>query len=331
MMKSSPKHIFIVLFCLIAGSGFAQDVHLTQYYTTPTLINPGATGVFDGIFRFAMNYRNQWTTVNSNYQTTAIDFEHSFFKKRKASNFLGVGLNIVSDKAGIGALKRLAFNLNTAYHLQINDHTLGAGIHAGFMQRSVDQSALTWDSQYDQGIGEYNPNLSSQEKFVNSVGYLDFGAGLHWKYTMSKSANISAGGGIFHISQPNGNFDLSDSRSTLPMKFTSHGAGQFVSAGDLAYFPHFMVAFQGPSKEITLGTNVRYMLNESSKYTGIVKGNAVYFGADYRFGDAFILLIGVELSDWEVGISYDMNTSGFSVATGGVGGFEISLVWVKSN
>jgi len=116
------------------------------------------------------------------------------------------------------------------------------------------------------------------------------------------------------------------------MKIIAHGLGRFTRKGtDLAYYPNFMVAFQGPAKEITAGMSMRYMLKESSKYTGFVKGNAIFFGANYRLGDAAIILLGLELSDWHLGMSYDVNVSGFSKATGSVGGIELSLVWVKSD
>ena len=321
------------LLCLLIGSSnlFAQDVHFSQYYASPSLMNPGATGLFDGSSRFVLNYRNQWTTVNSNYQTTAAAFETGLMKDKSGGNFLGVGANVFSDKAGIGALKRLAFNLQGAYHLQVNDENdIGVGLQVGYAQRSIDQGALTWSNQYNGS--SYDATMDSKESFQANVNYIDVSAGFHWSYDISNTAGVNAGVGAFHLNQPAEDILNQASSQKLPMKIVAHGMGRFTSRGsDLAYYPNFMVEFQGPAKEIVAGMTMRYMLKESSKYTGFVKGNAVFFGANYRLGDAAIILLGLELSDWHLGISYDVNVSGFDKATGGVGGIELSLAWLKSD
>ena len=326
------RYFWYVLLFGCSYNGYAQDVHFSQYYASPSLMNPGATGVFDGTARFTLNYRNQWTTVNSNYQTTATAFETALMKKKSGGgNFLGVGLNVFSDKAGIGALKRLALNLGGAYHLQVNDeNNIGVGLQLGYAQRSIDQGALTWDNQYNGS--SFDASIDPKENLQSNVSYIDVGAGVHWSYAISNTADVNAGVGAFHLSQPPEEFLEAGTGQKLPMKIIAHGLGRFTTRGsDLAYYPNFMVAFQGSSKEIIAGMSVRYMMKESSKYTGFVKGNAVYFGANYRLGDAAIVLVGLEISDWKLGVSYDANISGFSKATGGVGGFELTLVWVKSD
>jgi len=331
-MRVATVNYLGILLCLsMCFKSYAQDARFSQFLASPSLINPGATGKFDGSSRLVLNYRNQWTTINSNYQTTAAAFETALMKSKGRGNFLGVGLNLISDKAGISALKRLAFNLSTAYHLQINDdHNIGLGLQAGFAQRSIDQSALTWDNQYD-GT-QYVASLDPKENFESKSNYIDIGAGFHWSYAISNTADVKAGVSAVHLSQPSQALLGAGNDQNLPMKIVAHGLGRFTSRGsDLAYYPNFLVAIQGPAKEIVAGMSMRYMLKESSKYTGFVKGNAVYFGANYRLGDAAIVLLGLEISDWKIGISYDVNISGFSKATGGVGGIELSLVWLKAD
>ena len=331
MIQYKLRYTLLLFGICFIGTSSAQDVHFSQFYASPSLMNPGATGIFDGSSRFALNYRNQWTTLNSNYQTTAASFETALMKKKSGGNFLGIGVNVISDKSGIGAMKRLSFGLNVAYHLQVNDeNNIGFGIQGGFAQRSIDQGALTWDNQYD-GT-QYVASMDPKENFQENVSYIDIGAGFHWSYEISNTADVTAGVGVFHLTQPSAELvGITDDKG-LPMKIIAHGLGRFTSRGsDLAYYPNFMVGIQGPSKEIVAGLTMRYMLKESSKYTGFVKGNAVFFGANYRLGDAAIILLGVELSDWHLGMSYDVNVSGFNKATGGVGGMELTLVWVKSD
>ena len=179
---------------------------------------------------------------------------------------------------------------------------------------------------------QYVASMDPKESFQDNVSYIDIGAGLHWSYEISRTADVNAGVGAFHLSNPTERILEQGEGEQLPMKIVAHGMGRFARKGsDLAYYPNFMVSVQGPAKEITAGMSMRYMLKESSKYTGFVKGNAIFFGANYRLGDAAIILLGLELSDWHLGMSYDINISGFNKATGGVGGIELSLVWVKSD
>jgi len=99
----------------------------------------------------------------------------------------------------------------------------------------------------------------------------------------------------------------------------------------LAYYPNFLVALQGPNREINAGIMLRYMMKESSKYTSFVRGNSFHFGANYRLGDAVIVIAALEFADWKIGLSYDINISKFSTATSTVGAFEITLVYMKAD
>ena len=315
---------------LAINNVLAQDIHFSQFYTSPMLLNPGATGTFDGSARAGINYRNQWTTLGSNYQTYTATYEMTLMKKKSGGNFMGVGINMFSDKAGTGALTRTCFNLSGAYHLQVNDeNNIALGLQGGYGQRAIDQAQLTWDSQYDGS--QYNAALPSNETFSDKVSYIDVSAGFLWSYTISNTADVNAGIGAFHLSQPSQTL-IASSDDILPMKIAAHGQGRFTKRNsDLAYYPNFMISLQGPNKEINGGLLMRYMLKESSKYTGFVKGNAVYFGANYRLGDAAIILLGLEISDFKLGLSYDLNISNFNKATAGVGGFEISMIYIKSD
>ena len=51
----------------------------------------------------------------------------------------------------------------------------------------------------------------------------------------------------------------------------------------------------------------------------------VFFGAYYRHQDAVIPVVAMDYRSFRVGLSYDVNISSLSEASGGKGGFEISL------
>ena len=72
---------------------------------------------------------------------------------------------------------------------------------------------------------------------------------------------------------------------------------------------------------------MRTKLKNESRYTGIFKESAISFGLFYRLGDAFIPKFGLEIFNFNFGLSYDITTSGL----GGSGGYEISLQYIIPN
>ena len=47
----------------------AQDPNFSQFFASPLTLNPALTGKFDGTFRVAGNFRNQWPTINNAFVT----------------------------------------------------------------------------------------------------------------------------------------------------------------------------------------------------------------------------------------------------------------------
>src|SRR6476659_10443751 len=84
----------------------AQDPNFSQFFVSPLTLNPALTGKFDGVFRVAGNYRNQWPTINNAFTTYTISVDGSILKNRIAENDqLGVGVMAFSDKSGNGVLQ----------------------------------------------------------------------------------------------------------------------------------------------------------------------------------------------------------------------------------
>ena len=136
--------------------------------------------------------------------------------------------------------------------------------------------------------------------------------------------DITLGAALFHVNQPGYSFLGTDEK--LYSRFVLHGTGMIgIKNTSLAISPGFMFEKQGPNSEMLLGTMLRYMLKEDSKYTGYVKGAAVSLGGYYRNRDAFVAAGLFEFSAYAIGLSYDINTSKLRTATSGRGGVEIVL------
>ncbi len=335
-MKRLISYIFLSIF---AVSVFGQDIHFSQYNEAPLLMNPALTGFFDGGHRIGLNYKNQWSAIGNGYTTYALGYDANLNKGTGGTGFLALGLAVFNDVAGDLDYGTLTGQVNIAYHLKLNDEQmLSAGLYGGFGQKSIDQTNMQWDNQYD-GVSGHDASIPSIESFAfENYSYVDFGFGLNWSLNHN-STNMSSNDGfktnvgfsVSHVNQPSYDF-LSNSEDRMNMRIQGHGRALIgLSGTNAALVPSVMVQFQGTQKEILPGLSVRYTLREESKYTGFVKDAYLSLGGIYRTSDAIIVQTMLEINDIALGLSYDINVSRLSNATDGKGGFEIALRYIIKN
>lgn len=320
-MFKHQTYLFIILCFLLHYLAHAQDIHFSQFLSSPLTLSPGATGHFNGDYRIAANHRTQWRSVTIPYQTFggSFDMRNSF----KVQN-LGTGIAIYNDKAGDSEFSTLMVNLSGSYTIPISNdslHYLTGGIQAGVSQRSINYNRLYFDNQFN-GI-RYDSNLSTGESFVRE-GYvkLNLNSGLAWTFTPKQRTRVMIGLTVFNLTKPKQTF-YADPTIKLDRRLAIFGSAQIPIAEKMDVLPAIHIMSQGKYKEYIAGSNLRYVLqNEFWKY------RAIYAGAFLRAGDAGYIVVGMEYNDLNVGISYDINTSGLRPASNGRGGLELSLIYV---
>jgi type IX secretion system PorP/SprF family membrane protein len=325
---------------LIASNVSAQDIHFSQFYMNPMQQNPALAGA-DHDLQAVLNYKNQWASVASPYKTIAFSYDMRLTKPGgKKKGFWAAAVNFYSDNSGDANLGTTQVNLTAAYHVLTGQYSqLGAGVMGGYAQHSINYSALQWGNQYD-GVN-YNPALPTGEPAgaSNSVSYIDGAAGVEWTYdNTSGGSNVTdnhdlkaeAGFAMFHINQPNYSF-YGDGEKLL-IRYTFHANGLIsLSSSNLALAPGMIYYKQGGANEFYIGSLVRYMLQQNSKYTGSLKSAAISIGAYYRNQDAIVAAMLIEFANYAAGVSYDFNTSSLVSASNGAGGLELSLRFVLPN
>ena len=325
--------LYIFNFIAILGftsATFAQDIHFSQFYQTPLIINPSLTGVFNGDQRACLNYRNQWNDF-APFTTSSISFDSKIFERKMKNKHLGAGLNINRDFAGDSKLSTTQFQASLASTIEIGKgQNISAGIQGGFTQRAMD-GALKWGSQYD-GYG-FDPTKSGETGYFENYTFGDFSAGISWNFGKSETnvssadyLGASAGVAVLHINAPKQGIDLDKLNQVLVV----HGNAVIGMKGKrIALIPSLLYMQQGPLKEITTGAMVRLTIRKESKYTGFMKAVSAYLGSYYRFGDAVVPSCMFEVANYCLGFSYDANTSKLKEATNGKGAFEISLRFIN--
>jgi len=325
------KKIYIA-FLLSCSALYAQDIHFSQFYESPVLLNPAAAGASHSDFRFVLNYKNQWKSVINPFKTIAVAFDsRAYLNKKKKGNHLGYGFSMYNDKAGMSKVTTNQFNLDLAYHIYFSrSSSLSAGVKAGFFQRSINTTDLKWDKQYDGKA--YDPSRPTGESAVfQSFMKFDLAAGILYNYySRSSGARFEIGGSMAHITKPKISFYSSD--PSLNFKYIAHMHAQ-LKMGDNAFFlPAAMFSLQGKHQEIIFGGNIKFIIGDQTRDKVILNtftliSSAIQFGAYIRSKDAVIFTAAMDYKrNMTFGVSYDVNTSKLNKASKSRGGLELSFI-----
>ncbi len=321
------QKLLIVLVILYGANLLkAQDIHFTQFYNSPLTLNPGLTGIFKGDQRFIGVYRNQWYAANSQFSTFFGSFDTKYYNRKLGKAFLGLGGGLYYDRAGDSKLTNLNVSLNGSYTYAIDrENLITGGLLFGIAQRSFDYEGLLWNEQFD---GEQvDPSIATGEQFDEN-GYLfeDIGLGINYRgQKLGSRSTLDIGAGFYHLTSPNQSFaDRGDSRLNPRMSFYLIQYLQTSPVVDLYW--NGLTQIQDKYLEALAGFGARWHLDQRRG-----KELAVQMGMSYRFneiGDAANLNMEAHYLYWRLGLSYDMNVSGYSEATRRNGGPEVSLRYV---
>lgn len=331
MMNSYFKILFIVFTNLFVFKAVSQDWHFSQFNEAPILINPANTGSYSGDYRANLNYKSQWASIGNPYKSMAASFDLPALRNYNGYKMTGLGLAILSDKAGKSNYGFTQINITASQSVTVNKfQDLSVGLSFGYGQVSANFNGLRWDNQYD-GLN-YDPSLPTGESnFYPKSNYFDISAGFLARFFSRDLKETQIGFSASHLNRP-WQATLSDiNDDVLRMKFILHGKSEIPlqNGKDLSIIPSIYIAKQAVSTEFLAGFNIKSTLGVTSLYTGYNAASYVYIGAYYRFDDALIANVAYEWrSQVKVGLSYDINFSQLTPATSTRGGLEVAISWL---
>lgn len=317
----------ILLALLRPGSSEGQDIHFSQFFETPLLRNPSLAGIFNGDIRVQGVYRSQWGSVTVPYQTGSFNAE---YKKPigQGDDFITTGLQIVYDKAGSTNFTTTNLLPAVNYHKSLGSEKstyLSLGFMGGLVQRRIDRSKMTTNSQYD-GSG-YNPALADGESFINdNFAYLDGSVGMTFNSAMSPDRpqdNYFLGVAFHHFNRPKNSFYHRPEIELSPKWVYSAGVRFGVSETSYLTIQADHTT-QGPSRE-TIG-GAMYSVKIGNDYSN--PDYTMHFGGYLRFQDAFIPVVKLDYNPFSIAFSYDVNVSQLKTASQTRGGMELSVTYV---
>lgn len=181
----------------------AQDLHFSQYFNSPLLVNPANTGFIpDGEYRLGINYRNQWANLGNPYKTFSAFGDAQIFGNRFENGWIGIGGALLRDVAGSGNLTNTRAFGSVAYHQAVGLGSLvSAGFNVGWVNKRVDFTKLTFDNQWNGKF--FDISAPSGEPFVaNQVNYLTLQAGLNYAYYPNENTYLNIGISASNINRP---------------------------------------------------------------------------------------------------------------------------------
>ncbi len=308
----------------------AQDVHFTQFNAAPLTINPAFTGNFDGTFRAAAVYRDQWRSVTVPFKTVSASIDAPLKTDLLGRDgYLAGGLQFYNDRAGDGNLSQNSILGSIAYHKFLgkeNNMAVSVGLQGGYMNKSLDLSQLYFGDEFRNG--SFNPGTSFEYPGLgNNVDYFTVNVGVNYALSFGDRFGISIGGGANNLNEPDESLQSKrNSEVGLGRRYTGQLGAVIYTTDRFSIRPAVLYQTQRTADELVGGAEFMYTLGDTYVRS---YATSVFLGTFYRNNDAALITAGLELKGFRVGVSYDYNTSELNTASNGNGGFEISLRYIK--
>lgn len=325
-MKNILHKLILILFSLsVYHSTFSQDIHFSQFSETPLLRNPALAGIFVGDLRIQGVVRSQWSSVTVPYQTGSINAEYKL-PLGNSNDFISLGGEVLYDKAGTVALTATHILPTVNYHKSLSQEKnmyLSLGFMGGIIQRKLDRSKMTTNSQYNGSA--FDAGLNDGETFTNSgYSYMDgsFGMSFNSQVGANEDDNIFIGAAYHHFNHSTKISFYQDAKiEMIPKWVFSAGVKMGVTDNSFVTF-HADYSKQGTSTETIGGVLYSYKLDDPVDPKYIFSA-----GAFLRWKDAMIPVAKMEFKPFAISLSYDANVSQLKTASNGRGGLEISLCY----
>jgi type IX secretion system PorP/SprF family membrane protein len=300
------KFLSLFVLMMIFISVQSQDIHFSQFWANPLLLNPAFSGN-SGCKLFAgANYRSQGGSISTPYITQSAVVDGRIWPSFTGNSWFGLGATVYSDQAGEVPLKTINPMGYLAYTMSFNEKRTvlaSVGFGVGYVTKRIDlTNAIT-------------PSGSPIEISGTSTNYIDLNAGILTNFIIDRETKVVAGLSLRHINNPVVSF-LENPTYQLDWNWIFHGQVFHPLNEIIDLNPGFMVSVMASTKEIMVGSNLNYRLMDVKLIGGLW----------VRISGDIIPLVGIDYNGLIFMCSYDANISQLNPASNFKGGYEFSLV-----
>ncbi|MEM9261111.1 MAG: PorP/SprF family type IX secretion system membrane protein, partial [Bacteroidota bacterium] len=258
--------------------------------------------------------------------------------KRQYKDAFGVGVAFASDRVSEINYSVNQFMLGGAYHKSLdpkNNQYLSIGFQYGVVQRNVSYDRFTFEDSFD-GTSTFIEGGSLEELPANNYAFGDLQLGLNYAYAPKNRPGVFVGVAMHHVNEPEQSFFAEITRgedievsSTLDRRYSGYLNFTLPLSRDVQLSPRIYAFAQGPHTVTNVGSNIRFLFND-------VSGAALHLGAYARgvgnaetFGlDSAVGMVGIELANFLIGMSYDVGLNSLQTNRRHQGTFELNLAYL---
>lgn len=323
--------IAAVLCLLMMHSVRAQDPNFSQFFVSPLTLNPAMTGKFNGDFRIAGNYRDQWPEISKAFITSTISFDMGIMKNSiSETDTWGVGIMAMTDKTANGVLSSNYISLSTAYHKGLDQdglHQVGIGFQGTYASKRLDGTKLNFLDELDANGGFTGNSEEPIDDQQINVDHFDFNVGALYNGSTDGYNNFYLGVSAYHINRPKESFTGNIFYQLNPRITVNAGGAVPLGDGSKTVYISTLYSSQAGATNIVAGGAMGFLVNGDEE-----NPTNFFAGAWTRFNnvnDAIIPYVGLEFGGFRLGASYDVNISSLKTASQSRGGMEISLIFIR--
>lgn len=307
----------VILLWLCVLYSMAQDIHFSEYYTSPINLNPAQTGMFLGDIRASISYRDQYRAVADPYQTmsVAVDGRKTNVFGRKHSYGLGAIVN--ADVAGDANFGFYEIGVPFAFHFFLSRKArFSTGFLLSFQTYSINENNLRFGDQFS-GMQYHEELPTSESTQLKNPLTFSIAPGVNFRYYVTDRNIFALGLSVYNLNRPTVSL-YADAAVRQYHRYTATAKYKFEVARYADAIPMVRMTNQGPSNELQAGAQLYKYLRSSALQA--ISGGAWFRALDR---DAIIANVGFFYGMLYVGINYDVNISKLSKASNNRGAFEI--------
>lgn len=302
------------LITALSHTAQGQIIQFSQFYAAPLFLAPSYAGDCFGS-RVSLNYRNQWPEVGT-FNTYAIAYDQDLHKLHS-----GVGLMVLRDEAGEGALSLTTIDLCYSWWTNINrEWIIRPGIGFKYNQRSVDFEKLIFGDMIDElGIVSH---ATTEQPPVPRKPFLDIQVSC-----IASSDKYFGGISVDHLLRPKASLYDDDSyRENMKITLTG-GATIYVGAPQTSIKGRqskqdmqsvtftLLYDFTSQADNLSIGT---YWHKDPFTLGCWLRGIPVAVRSEsYSNLDAIAVMLGYKIFNLRIGYSYDFTIGHLLSSTGG--------------
>jgi type IX secretion system PorP/SprF family membrane protein len=315
-------YFFLLFFAL---NSEAQH-RFSQTYSSPLLLNPANTGLFEGQYRLGGQFRKE---INTNNQLNSIKSLFTDFKILKSltaeNDHFGMGFMALHENSLQGGIKTDQFSMSLGYQKGLDDEgnqQLSIGFQTSYINEVATPPNYIIETDLIKWVQAGFSSLNMSGGTLFQVQFFDLNVGLVYKGKINDDNLFSVGLSVAHANKPSktfqgGEFNLSR------QPFTNITWERSLPNNNKIYSGAYGGFTKGTMEDGLLGC--MYQMNIADSKNQFLFGS--WFRKSKLKGSAIVPTLGLKFSKLNLTCSYDISIS--REVTSQRGAAEISLIYIK--